>query len=105
MAIMSFIIAILAAYRMALLLSEDDGPFYIFMQLRTFTANKAMGESNGTGFWHMIDEGINCPYCTGLYAAVACGLVVAWNNYYGNLFLLIFAIAGGQSILQNLRKE
>lgn len=101
---MSFIIAILATYRMALLLSEDDGPFYVFMRLRTFTANKAMGESDGLGFWHMIDEGINCPYCMGLYAAILSGALVALNNYYGNLFLLIFAIAGGQSVLQSLRK-
>lgn len=105
MAIVTFIIAILATYRMALLLPEDDGPFFIFMRIRTFVANKTMVENDPAGFWYMLYEGINCPYCMGLYAAILSGALVAWNNYYGNLFLLIFAIAGGQSVLQNMRKD
>lgn len=105
MALIPLVIAILATYRMALLLPEDDGPFYVFMRIRTFTTNKAMNEKSRTGFWHMLDEGITCPYCMGLYAAILAALLVAWDNYYGNIFLLTFAIAGGQSALQNLRRK
>lgn len=104
MAIVTLTVAILATYRIAHLLSEDDGPFYIFVRIRSLTANKALGESDVLGFWHMLDDGINCPYCLGLYAAILTGSLVALNNYYGNIFLLIFAIAGGQSLLQNMRK-
>lgn len=105
MTFLSLLTAILATYRIANLFSEDDGPFYVFVHFRTFTANRALNESNALGFWHMLDEGINCPYCVGLYAAILTGSLVALNNYYGNLFLLVFAIAGGQSLLQNLRKD
>jgi hypothetical protein len=101
-AMLPFIIAILATYRLAHLLPEDDGPFFIFKRVRFYTSNMAVNDNDEWGFWQMIDDGIHCVYCCGLYAAIVCGLLAAWNNYYGNVFLLIFAIAGGQSLLQRL---
>lgn len=105
MALMSLLIAILATYRLAQFLPQDDGPFFIFRRIRSYVTDKAMVENNLDGFWAMVDEAVNCPYCTGLYAAVFTGLLVALNNYYGNMFLLILAIAGGQSLLQSLREK
>jgi len=98
--LIQIVIAILATYRLAQLIPEDEGPFFIFVRIRTFTATKAMNENNDLGFWANIDSGVNCVYCCGLYAALLVSLLVLWQNYYGNLFLLIFAIAGGQSLLQ-----
>jgi len=92
--------AILATYRLANLLPEDDGPFFVFRRIRSFTANKMMAENDDLGFWAMVDEAVNCAYCCGLYAAIFVGGLAAWNNFYGNLFVLVFAIAGGQSIFQ-----
>jgi hypothetical protein len=100
MAIIQFLIAILATYRMAHLLPEDEGPFFIFTRIRSFIGTKAMMENNELGFWANVDSGINCVYCCGLYAAILVSLLILWQNYYGNVFLLIFAIAGGQSLLQ-----
>jgi hypothetical protein len=98
----SFFTAVLACYRLAHLLPEDDGPFFVFKRIRAFTSTKAMMENDELGFWANIDEGIHCVYCCGLYAAMLVGGLVVWNNFYGNLFLLICAIAGGQSLLQKL---
>lgn len=103
MAFLSFLTAILATYRLAHLLSDDEGPFFIFSRLRSFAARKAVQENEELGFWASIDSGINCAYCCGLYAAVLAATLVIWNNFYGNLFILIFAVAGGQSLLQNVR--
>lgn len=100
MAIIQLITAILVCYRLAHLLPEDDGPFFVFTRIRSFTAGKTMNENDDLGFWASIDSGINCVYCCGLYAAILVGFLMIWQNYYGNLFLLIFAIAGGQSLLQ-----
>ena len=100
-----FILAVLATYRMALLLPDDDGPFFVFKRLRSFTATKSMNENDEFGFWAMVDEGINCAYCMGLYAAILAGVVVLWNNYYGNLFLLILALAGGQAFMQSIGEK
>lgn len=135
MAIVTLIIAILATYRIAHLFSEDDGPFYVFTRIRNYLREKAVlsyckvnsykdeameitfyeyevtndmllsGENKDFGIWINFYTGINCPYCVGLYAAILTGSLVALNNYYGNLFLLVFAIAGGQSLLQNAREE
>lgn len=102
MALISFITAILATYRLAHLFPEDEGPLFIFTRIRSVTATRAMNENDVLGFWANIDSGINCVYCCGLYVAVLVGGLVIWNNFYGNLFLLIFAIAGGQSLLQKL---
>lgn len=100
MAALTFLMGILATYRLAHLLPEDDGPFFVFRRIRSFTAGKAIMENDDLGFWAMVDEGINCAYCCGLYAAVLVASRVVRNNFYGNLFILIFALAGGQSLLQ-----
>lgn len=100
MATVQLIIAILATYRLAHLLPEDDGPFFIFKRIRSFTATKAVNENDDLGFWAMIDSGANCVFCCGLYVSFFIVGLVIWQNYFANLFLLVFAIAGGQSFLQ-----
>ena len=100
MALIQLLIAILATYRLAHLLPEDDGPFFVFTRIRSFVDDKAMNENNVLGFWGNIDAGINCAYCCGLYAAIICTILALWENYYTNVFLLILAIAGGQSLFQ-----
>lgn len=102
MAIISFITAILAVYRLSHLLPRDDGPFFIFKRIRSYFATKMMTENKEMGFWAMIDSGANCAYCCGLYAAILVAALVAWGNFYGNLFVLILALAGGQTLLQEL---
>lgn len=104
MAITQFIIAILATYRLAHLLPEDEGPFFIFTRIRNYTATKAMNENDPLGFWANIDSGVNCVYCCGLYAAILVTGLVLWQNVYGNIFLLVFAIAGGQTAIQKWRE-
>lgn len=94
------IIAILATYRLAHLLPEDEGPGFVFTRIRNWSGTKALMENEELGRWANLDSGINCVYCCGLYMAAFVGLLAAWNNFYANLFILILAIAGGQSLLQ-----
>ena len=100
MGIIQLVIAILATYRLAHLLPYDDGPFFVFKRIRLFFSAKMIDENDELGFWAMIDDGISCAHCCGLYAAILTTALVLWQNYYGNVFLLIFAVAGGQSLLQ-----
>jgi hypothetical protein len=102
MAIIQLVIAILATYRIANLLPDDDGPFFVFKRIRIYVSHKAMNENDDLGFWAMIEDGINCAHCCGLYAAMFVSLFVLWQNYYANVFLLIFAVAGGQSLTKSL---
>ncbi len=105
MALIQLITAILATYRVAHLLPEDDGPFFVFVRIRNFTTRKMIEENDDLGVWAMVDSGTNCVYCCGLYAAILVTVLVIWQNFYGNLFLIVFAIAGGQSLLQKLSEK
>ncbi len=105
MAIIQLLTAILASYRLARLLPVDDGPFFVFTRLRNFVTVKAVKENLELGFWANIDSGINCVECCGLYTSILVMVLVVWQNYYGNLFLLVFAIAGGQVLLEKWGKK
>jgi hypothetical protein len=128
--ILELIMAILATYRLANLLPGDDGPFFIFTRIRNYARRKAVlsycvsnsvkdeilelvfephevtvamllsDDNKDLGLWANVFKGITCAYCCGLYAAIFVSILVIWNNFYGNLFILVFAIAGGQSLLQ-----
>lgn len=114
MEINKLFIVILATYRIARLLPKDDGPFFVFKRIRSFTMTKMVAENEEWGFWNMINEAATCPHCMGLYAATLCGLLVllrqreenkSLNNFYANFFLLIMAVAGGQSLLQSIGEK
>lgn len=100
MALEQLVIAALATYRLAVLLPEDEGPFFIFARIRNYTGTKAMMENDPLGHWANLDSGIRCAYCCGLYAAILTAILTRRQKKYSNIFLLIFAIAGAQSLLQ-----
>lgn len=94
------LIAILATYRLAHLLPKDDGPLFVFTRIRTYISTKAMNENDELGLWANVDKWILCPYCQGLYAAILVLWLSEKKTKKASLLLLIFAIAGGQSLLQ-----
>ncbi len=92
-------IVILATFRVARLLSLDNGPLYIFQRIRNFAYSKSdIGDR--LDFWSGVHDGIICPYCMGFYSAVLCFALLVFQSIYGDIFLVIFAIAGAQSLLQ-----
>jgi hypothetical protein len=83
-----FVVAVLATWRVARLVSREDGPFDLIVRLRRRAGDSLVG--------HLMD----CPHCVGLWAAIpaACWLaptpverLVGW-----------LAIAGGASLAQRL---
>jgi len=88
--------AILASYRLANLIAKDEGPFHLF----SFTRNEAKiinpQSQFWSSFWDSVSDGLECPCCVGFYTSVLCGLLILFPSMYGNIFLIIFAIAGGQ---------
>ena len=107
MEITRIFLAMLAVYRLAILLSEDDGPLFIFKRLRDFTGYKAGAQilkGSEYGFWVSLNEWLACVFCTSLWAAIGCALLVVYPTVAGDIFLLIFALAGAQSVLQRLAK-
>jgi hypothetical protein len=120
MTLIRFVIAILATYRLARLLPEDEGPFFIFTRIRSYVFTQYGNEAALSNkeeltclnklqlnlrFWESINSGMNCPYCCGLYAAILTAILSKKRSKIGDLFLLIFAVAGGQSLIQKLGGE
>ncbi len=93
---------VFATYRLARLFPEDDGPFFVFTRLRSFVATKMVEENEALGRWNNAHEGINCVHCCGIYAAILVTMLILKPTKFSNIFLTIFALAGGQSFLQRM---
>ena len=117
------ILAVFALYRLARLVALDDGPFFIFKRLRYWVKDKAFYEADKMGMlilvadssnlisdrhfgkWQNLAEGITCPFCVGVWLSLPLLAMLVWPTYYGDLFLLLMAVSGGQAFLQSLGKE
>ncbi len=107
MEITRLFLATFAVYRLAILFAKDDGPMFIFKRLRDFAGYRAgaqMLRDKEYGFWVSLNEGLACVFCVGLYVALLCTPLVIYPTVAGDIFLLIFALAGAQSVLQRLAK-
>ena len=85
------ILAALAVYRIGQLIAIDDGPGDVFKRLRAHFVTGSMG-----GLLH-------CPYCVGVWAAVACAVLALWPSGIGDVVLVILGIAGAAAFLQGPR--
>ena len=91
---LQLLISILAAYRLAQLVSVDAGPFDMFKRLRLLCGQIAYEHKN----LKTLADLVNCPFCTGVWFALAITIAVqpeCWFVYW-------MAVAGGQALLQTL---
>lgn len=104
---MRILLAILATYRLAQMVVFDDGPLFIFAHLREWSDRNAKAEQDDgikRGVMSSITDGLHCPYCVGVWAAVVCTILVKYPSKIGDFFLYLLAIAGGQSIIERNSK-
>jgi hypothetical protein len=94
--ILSIILAILATYRLALMLATEEGAFGVFVKIRERIDPTGKQET-----W--LARGVNCPYCVGFWIALAFALLLVHQDatiHRSEFILIWFAIAGGQVLLQ-----
>lgn len=104
---MRILLAILATYRLAQLIYFDDGPLFVFARLRDWSDRLAKEEQDDgikRGVMSSVTDGLHCPYCTGVWAAIICAILVKYPSGIGDFFLYLLAIAGGQSIIERNSK-
>lgn len=104
---LKLILAILAAYRLGRLIPDEEGPLWIFPRLHDYTDRQRVDEqARGIvyGPWASLDEGLRCPYCVGMWAALLLAILVRWPTPLGDWLLWGLGIAGGQTLLQE-RKD
>lgn len=99
-----FFILSLACYRLAQLISDDDGPLSIFARLRRWADQRAKAEQEQGGglIWQSFNDGLNCHFCTGVWIAIPLGVVYGGIGWYTPIYIL--AIAGLQSWLENWKQ-
>lgn len=66
---LTFILAVFTAFRIALLIAEEDGPGDLALKLR----NRLL-EENGAPGW--VDRGIRCFYCVSLWTSLPAALAL-----------------------------
>lgn len=93
--IVSFVIGVLAVYRVAVMVSSEKGPFAIFEGLRNAAA-KAFPPKDGKQHW--IDQGVNCPLCISFWLGFAAAPVVRPQSVY-EFIVVALAISGGVVVI------
>lgn len=113
------LLTILTCYRLAKLIADDDGPLFIFKRLRYWAKDNAYWEMTDRnvnfeiqeakdrwfGKWYSLAEGLECPYCVGVWVSLPLFFLLMYPTYYGDLFLILMSISGGQAFLQSLKKQ
>lgn len=94
------ILAILACYRLSRLIALDEGPGSLLLNIRAAVGAYEYGP-NGQAITNL-GRGISCPHCVGIWTAAGLALAIFPLNLW--LILYWLAIAGGQSLLQEIRQ-
>lgn len=97
------LLAVFATYRLASMVSSEEGPFSIFDKLRASLGAYDYGK-NGRPDTNL-GRGISCPLCTGVYLSAALLLVVFLPSTIGDLLLTWLGVSGAQTFLENLTSD
>jgi len=96
--ILRVILVCLAVYRLADLLVVDDGPFDIFLNIRSWLNKVPFNK----GLRRTLANGIQCRYCVGVWFAILLTPFIYFPFLLTDIVITIFAVAGVQSILVSL---
>ena len=86
----------LIVYRLAHMITREDGPFGLAIKFRGFIAVR-MGDDS------FVTQGFFCPLCVGFWIAS----VVAYGMYHGQGFVVVLqwlAIAGLSAFMERISK-
>jgi len=105
-------LAVMSCYRLARLISRDDGPLFLFKRVRYWAKDNAWIEGSTInaggvrtmddrhyGKWHSLAEALECPYCLGVWLSIPLLGLVLMPSYWGDMFLILMTISGVQAWL------
>lgn len=86
------LLAILATYRVAHMVTSEEGPFAIFDRWRACFDRFGADER-----WSWLQRGVNCVMCVSFWLSIASALFFAWLYWLPfHVFVFVWlAIAGG----------
>lgn len=102
---LELIIASLATWRIAYMVTAEEGPFGVFFYLKNALGAYDFGEDGKPLTWH--GRGIVCIYCVSVWIALFCSLPIIARWELGWLSLAVpFAVSAGALYLHRLvRRE
>lgn len=83
--VVPFILVSLAVYRVATMISSEDGPFYIFSSWR----KRLIGWEQRRGRPHWIIDGFHCPLCVAWWLGFAGAWLVPWQTWTDYLVISV----------------
>jgi hypothetical protein len=96
MKLTKLIIHAFAVYRAARLVTREDGPYHVFLNIRRNIIEKASwGDEAQRHHWQEVSDLFECPYCIGIWIALIIGFFPDW-------FINLLAIAGIQVVVQDI---
>lgn len=93
------VVAALATYRLARLLTWDEGPAGLFVSFRRALGGEDIDLDTGQPATNL-GRGVTCPHCLGVWVALLLSLPALFPSSLGDFFLMVFGLAGAQSYLQ-----
>lgn len=94
---MLHLLAILASYRLAVLVTKERGPFDAATHVRSWALRASGHNTKG-----LLYEGITCMWCVSWWAALLCWALVTWGGALGAFLVAWWGIAGGALIADQL---
>lgn len=114
-------LAVMTCYRLSRLISRDDGPLFWFKRVRYWAKDKAFYEAGNRvtitkdgevkfddryyNRWHSLAEGLECPYCLGVWLSIPLLLFVIYPMTITDLFMLLMTISGVQAWLWGMANK
>lgn len=96
-----WLLSALAVYRLAQLVSIDDGPADLFLRLRAWAGSMDLGPDGRAAT--NLGRLLACPYCTGVWLALPCALLALCPTVAGDIALAVLGLAGAQAWLEGTR--
>lgn len=96
--LLRFVLASFACYRLAELVTVDDGPGDVLLQIRARLGAYDLDDDGRPAT--SLGRAIICPYCVGIWLAFFIAFAVGPLDW--QLLLWWLAIAGGQAFLQGI---
>lgn len=88
--ITKIVLTAFAAYRISRLITREDGPNYIFGEIREKAVKHAA--TSNSSWASSLADGLHCPHCIGVWVAALLLILPDWVS-------VIFGIAGIQSAI------
>lgn len=93
-----WLLLVLAAWRVSVLLVEEDGPYRVFARLRQYAPYPVGGDATRSGVLH-------CVWCLSVWIAPLVVLGWLYLGTAGRLAVLMLATSGGVIFAQELMRQ